>query len=147
MPFPDTKKKGQSKSKQNHIKLGRPRDFPTPSDLQFAIQSYLDTTPFAEYTVTGLALSLGTSRQVLCDYQEREGYSAIVDEAKLIVEHSYEVDLKQKGQAGTIFALKQFNWRDQLDLGGNLDVSNLTDDQLDKKIAESEARLRGDDAK
>jgi len=66
-----------------------------------------------EYTVTGLALSIGASKQLLDDYQKREGFKEIVKEAKLIVENAYEISLRRHGRSGDIFALKNFGWTDR----------------------------------
>lgn len=103
-------------------KVGRPLKFETVEDLQKQIDDYFDNTPFEEWTVTGLALALDTYRDVLIDYQngkydtdeENEAkYSNAIKKAKLKVEHSYERDLKKYGRSGTIFALKNFNWKDR----------------------------------
>lgn len=91
---------------------GAPLKFETPDDLKKVLQAYFDETEPAEYTVTGLALKVG-SKQLLNDYEERDGYSSLVKEAKLIVENGYEIDLKKFGRTGTIFALKNFNWKDK----------------------------------
>ena len=93
------------------FELGKERKFPKPSDLLAVMQTYFNTTPEEKWTVTGLALLVG-SRQLLDDYQKREGYEAIVKEAKLIVENGYEQDLKTHGRSGSIFALKNFGWED-----------------------------------
>ena len=93
------------------FELGKERKFPKPSDLLAVIQKYFNETDEKKWTVTGLALLVG-SRQLLDDYQKREGYEAIVKEAKLIVENGYECDLKIHGRSGSIFALKNFGWED-----------------------------------
>jgi hypothetical protein len=46
------------------------------------------------------------------DKDDRE-YSAAVKKAKLKVENGYERDLKKHGRSGTIFALKNFDWKDK----------------------------------
>lgn len=92
--------------------VGRPLKFETAEELQRVLQNYFDATPEDEYTVTGLALLVG-SRQLLDDYEKREGYRDLVKEAKLIVENGYEKDLKKHGRTGTIFALKNFDWKDK----------------------------------
>lgn len=55
------------------------------------------------------------------------------------VEASYEKDLKKTGRPGTIFALKNFGWKDKQEVEQTstiVDVSeSVTDDQA-KKIAE-----------
>lgn len=99
---------------------GRPLMYESPEDLKAAVDLYFDSTPIEEYTVTGLALALGTSRQVLSDYQSREGYSDIIKWAKCKVENAYELSLRKNGRSGDIFALKNFGWKDQQDhnIGG-----------------------------
>jgi hypothetical protein len=91
---------------------GAPLKFETPEDLRIILQSYFDNTPPEEWTVTGLALRAG-SKQLLNDYEKRDGYIDIVKQAKLIVENGYEIDLKKHGRTGTIFALKNFDWKDK----------------------------------
>jgi len=89
-----------------------PKKFPTPQILADALEDYFDNTPIEEWTLTGVALSLGTSRQVLGQYEEREDYKELIVRARTLVEHSYELGLKANGKAGDIFALKNFGWRD-----------------------------------
>ena len=72
--------------KQN--KVGRPLMFQTPEDLEREIKKYFESVEPDEITLTGLCLAIGTNKQVLSDYQSRDGYSDIVDKAKLIVENS-----------------------------------------------------------
>lgn len=92
---------------------GRPLKFKTVEDLEKAIDKYFNETDIKEWTITGLALALDTSRETLCDYEEKDGYSDTIKKAKLMVENSYELDLKKYGRAGTIFALKNFDWKDK----------------------------------
>ncbi len=91
--------------------VGKPLKF-TIEDVENIISQYFDETPESEYTVTGLALLFG-SKQLLADYEKRDGYSEIIRKAKLRVENSYEKDLKSKGSTGAIFALKNFGWSDK----------------------------------
>ena len=92
---------------------GRPLKFKTVEELESKIADYLETTPKEEWTITGLAITLDTFRSVLCDYEEKDEFSNTIKRAKLMVEHSYELDLKKSGRTGTIFALKNFNWKDK----------------------------------
>ena len=64
-------------------------------------------------TVTGLALALETTRDVLIDYQGKDEYSNAVKKAKLKIENAYEKRLIGRGNGGDIFALKQFGWSDK----------------------------------
>lgn len=102
---------------------GKPLKFETPDELKAVLQSYFDNTPPDEYTVTGLALLVG-SKQLLNDYEDRDEYSHIVKEAKLIVENGYEIDLKKHGRTGTIFALKNFNWKDKTEIDQKTDITS-----------------------
>ena len=107
-------------------KIGRPLKFKTVEELTNKIDEYFNSIPQVEWTITGLAIALDTYRDVLIDYQngmhdkikgengeiEDKDYSNAVKKAKLLVENSYEIDLKKTGRSGTIFALKNFNWKD-----------------------------------
>ena len=93
--------------------IGNPLKFKTEKELREKIEKYFNDTPKDEWTITGLALALDTSRKVLCEYEEKDEFSNTVKKAKLIVENGYEIDLKKHGRTGTIFALKNFDWKDQ----------------------------------
>lgn len=92
---------------------GRPLKFKTPELLQEAIDLYFKETPKDEWTITGLALALDTSRQTLVNYEQKDEFIDAVKKAKLKVENGYEIDLKKSGRSGTIFALKNFDWKDK----------------------------------
>lgn len=105
---------------------GKPLKFKSPAELQVVMETYFNETPESEWTVTGLALLVG-SKQLLNDYEKRDEYAAIVKEAKLIVENGYEVDLKKHGRSGTIFALKNFDWKDKQETEhtGGITIKNI----------------------
>lgn len=92
---------------------GRPLKFKSVKELQDKIEDYLTTTKKEEWTITWLAIHLDTFRNVLCDYEEKDEFSNTIKKAKQMIEHSYEIDLKKRGHAWTIFALKNFKWRDK----------------------------------
>lgn len=94
-------------------KGGRPRKFKTVESMQKAIDRYFKETPFEHYTITGLALALDTTRDLLCDYNNIPEFSDAVKKAKTIVENSYEISLRENGRSGDIFALKNFGWKDK----------------------------------
>lgn len=55
------------------------------------------------------------------------------------MEYSYEKDLKEKGNTGTIFALKNFDWKDKSEVDTtnknmNWVANEMTDEELDKII-------------
>lgn len=97
---------------------GRPLKFETVEILQEKIDRYFNDTPKDEWTITGLAMALDTYRSVLCDYgsgkyDEDKEFSNTIKKAKQKVENGYEIDLKKHGRTGTIFALKNFDWKDK----------------------------------
>lgn len=93
--------------------VGRPLKFKSVEELEEKINKYFNDVPIEEWTITGLALALDTYRKVLCEYEERDEFSNAIKKAKQMVEHSYEIDLKKSGRTGTIFALKNFDWKDK----------------------------------
>ena len=118
---------------------GRPLKFETLTLLQEKIDGYFNTTPKDEWTITGLALYLDTSRKVLCEYEDtREDFSNAIKRAKLKVENGYEIDLKKYGRTGTIFALKNFDWKDRTETdvtsAGKIIVSEDVIDRVNKTL-------------
>ena len=100
--------------------------FKTPKDLDNALQSYFDTTPYSLWTLAGLALTVG-SHQLISDYNKREGYTEYLKRARALVEQSYEHSLRRNGRAGDIFAMKQFNWKDkkEIELAGKVEIPGV----------------------
>ena len=93
------------------LKGNRPK-FDTPEQLQAAFNGYFDITPVNSYSLTGLALAVGTSRKTLENYSKNPDFKPVVDEARLIVEYSYEMRLTGKAYKGAMFALKNLGWDD-----------------------------------
>lgn len=94
-------------------KIGRPLKFKTVKELQDKIEEYFNTVDIKDWTITGLALALDTYRQTLLNYEEKDEFVDTIKKAKQMVENSYEIDLKKYGRTGTIFALKNFDWKDK----------------------------------
>ena len=111
---------------------GRPLKFQSEEHLQSLIDSYFTSTPKEEWTITGLALALDTSRETLCNYETKEQFFDTVKKAKDMVEHSYEIDLKKSGRTGTIFALKNFDWKDKSEVEAKNTVTFETLSDEDK---------------
>ena len=93
--------------------VGRPLKFQSVEELESKIDAYFNKTPIEDWTITGLAIALDTFRSTLCDYEDKDEYYYTIKKAKQAVEHSYEIDLKKHGRTGTIFALKNFDWKDK----------------------------------
>jgi hypothetical protein len=109
---------------------GRPLKYQSIEELQAAIDDYFTSTPEKDWTWTGLALHLDTSRETLREYKERPEYVDSLKKALLKVEGSYEKDLKRDGKAGTIFALKNFGWHDRQEIKHELPANFLNIDPL-----------------
>ncbi len=92
---------------------GRPLKYKELKQIQPLIDNYFATTKEEEWTITGLALALDTSRDILIDYEGRDAFSNAIKKAKEMIHNAYEKDLRRKGRSGDIFALKNFGWRDE----------------------------------
>lgn len=141
---------------------GKPLKFKSAKALQEKIDEYFDecdnrTTKVITkagiivdmpdprpYTITGLALALGTNRQTLLNYEERAEYFDAIKKAKLRVENYVEESLwTPKITSGVIFNLKNnFGWVDKQNVehsgettqnvNTNMDLSHLTDEELEQ---------------
>lgn len=96
------------------------------------------------YTITGLALELGVSRQTLLEYQgEVEGrekkdprFADTIKDAKTRIEHFTEQMLFSPSPTGTIFNLKNnYGWKDKTEVDNNIsgDVQFINDVPRPKK--------------
>lgn len=96
-------------------KVGRPRLFETPEDLQVAIDAYFDALDGEHPTVTGLNYALGfATRNGLWEYKSYDGFSDTVKRALMRVEAALEQNLYGGQVTGTIFNLKNnFGWQDR----------------------------------
>lgn len=104
---------------------GRPLKFKNVEEMQKKIDDYFNNTDIKQWTITGLAIELDMDRKKLIEYQERDEFSNAIKRAKRKVEYSYELDLRERGNAGTIFALKNFNWKDRQEADVNMVVSDI----------------------
>lgn len=105
--------------------VGHPPKFKSVEDLQSKIDAYFAATPTEKQTITGLALALDTTRETLCDYQNKDEFSYTVKKAKLQIEHAYELSLRARGSAGDIFGLKNFGWRDRQEMDHTTNGNDL----------------------
>ena len=92
----------------------RPLDYKSVEQMEDKIKEYFNETEIGKLTITWLSLYLGfSSRQSLLNYQWKPQFLDTIKKAKQMIEHSYELDLKEKWNSGTIFALKNFDWKDK----------------------------------
>jgi hypothetical protein len=76
------------------------------------------------FTITGLALYLGTSRQTLLNYEDKDEYFDTIRAAKTKIESFVEESLwKPKIATGVMFNLKNnFGWVDKSEVDSNVNM-------------------------
>lgn len=110
-----------TEKKDNPQKPGPKHKYTFAEDIQMKIDEYFEELKISDAiseppTVTGLAYHLGfTSRQAIMDQQGRLDEPEIVDaikRAKMRIEMAHERRLFGTTPTGSIFALKNFGWKD-----------------------------------
>jgi hypothetical protein len=105
---------------------GQPLKFQSVEELQKKIDAYFERCKEEKepYTITGLAISLGTNRQTLINYEKKEEYFDTIKAAKSRVENYAEIQLFKANPTGPIFALKNFGWSDKKEhvMDGNINI-------------------------
>lgn len=95
---------------------GRPPKWTDPKVIEKLGNAYFEMCEKKKlpFTITGLALALDTTRDVLMDYQEKDEFSNTIKRLKLRCENYAEQQaFMGRNQAGSIFALKNYGWKDQ----------------------------------
>lgn len=103
---------------------GRPRKIESREQLISIINEYFENTEQNKYTITGLCLHVGLNKDTFYEYGKRDDFKDIIDEARLVVENSYELDLREKGGTANIFALKNFGWKDKSEVDNTLNIKS-----------------------
>ena len=104
------------------------------------------------YTITGLALYLGTTRETLIDYESRDEFSDTIKAAKSRCEEFAERLLFIGKATGPIFNLKNnYGWKDAKQLDGTVTVEkgefeDLSDTELKSRINEAMKNLGSSDS-
>jgi len=116
---------------------GRPPAFKTAAELEARIDDYFNyAVPYRQVvikkgnftdvkeipvpTISGLALHLGfNSRQSFYNYEGKPEFMDTIKKARFFIEQHYEEMLQTGNTTGAIFALKNFGWRDTVDLTSN----------------------------
>lgn len=95
--------------------MGKEKNFNTIEELQELIDSYFQYCKESEIppTITGLALSLGITRENLISYKNKDEFAPLIQKAKLEIEHLYELRLIKRGNSADIFALRVLGWNDK----------------------------------
>lgn len=109
---------------------GRPPFYKTVKELQSKVDEYFNGNANKKkiiigeteidipvYTICGLAYYLGfESRQSFYSYEKHEVFSYTIKRARLRIEMSYEQNLTFQNATGSIFALKNMDWKDQTEV-------------------------------
>lgn len=123
--------------------VGRPRIITTPEEFDERVDAYIAECKAKEEPVllTGMILALGlNSKNTFYEYENYPEFSDSVKRARLLVEMEYEKRLCTLPSAtGSIFALKNFGWRDKVEnevsgsLNMNIDrpLSDLFEDETE----------------
>ncbi|MBS4200287.1 hypothetical protein KHA93_11660 [Bacillus sp. FJAT-49732] len=132
--------------------IGRPLKFESAAELDEMIRAYFDScdsrteihfTKSGEpievpnprpYTISGLAYYLGTNRQTLLNYEQRDEFIDTIRAAKAKIEMFVEESLwKPKIATGVMFNLKNnFGWEDKssIETSGETTHNIKTTDEL-----------------
>lgn len=120
--------------------MARPSTWEDPEAFANKVEEYFSTEK--QPTWSGLALYLGfESRQSLEDYKKKEGFSYPIKKALLRIEQIYESNLFKGNPTGSIFALKNFGWRDKQEIDQNTTLQAEIKHTIDHSKL-SEATLR-----
>jgi hypothetical protein len=113
---------------------GRPKKWKSEEELQTAIDNYFLTTPEEKWTMTGLCICCDMDYQTLINYSKQEEFFEPIKRAKIKVHNQYELDLREKGGSGPIFALKNFGWKDKQEIDNKVTVERTPIDELVQSI-------------
>lgn len=116
-------------------KPGRPPKYKSAKLLHYVITRYFRRgkyDPDFRPTICGLVLYCGfCDRNSFYDLEKQEEFSGTVKKARLAIQAVYERNLHRNNAAGSIFALKNFGWRDDTPtLNLNL---HMTQEEIDAR--------------
>lgn len=101
---------------------GRPRIWETEQDLQTDIDRYFDYCEEKDkpMTIAGLAYYLNVDRQTIYNYNKQDQYFDTLKRARDRIVMGLEETAIIKGNAGTIFVMKQYGYKDKQEVDTNL---------------------------
>ena len=100
-------------------KIGRPLRWETPEAFEAQAMKYIEECKAKRepITITGLAIALNTTREVLMNYQNRDEFTDAVKRVKQYAEaYAEKQGFSGKSPVFSIFALKNYGWKDKQEI-------------------------------
>jgi hypothetical protein len=97
---------------------GRPPIWSSPEQLQNQINLYYEDCKSrnAPLTIAGLAVGMNVDRQTVYNYAKKDEFFDIVKKAREYVLASWEEVAITRGNAGTIFLMKNYGYTDRQEI-------------------------------
>ncbi|MDA3807753.1 MAG: terminase small subunit [Thiomicrorhabdus sp.] len=95
--------------------VGRPKCWDSPEELQAQIDTYFNHCDNKEkpYTIAGLAVFLEVDRQTIYNYEKKQQFFDTIKKARDRIYNFLEEWCIMKGNAGTIFVMKNYGYTDK----------------------------------
>lgn len=141
-----TKRSAKPENTMPKLKIGRPRMYETPEEIQVEIEKYFaQVSSQNPPTLTGLALFLGyMDRCSFYDNEQRPEFSYTIKRARAIIAQFAESQLMTRDKpTGAIFWLKNSGWSDKREIehSGNIGIDHMTLSEIDAALAKLNAML------
>lgn len=152
-PKPDWKVKGR-------FKIGRPRRYKDPQELLDKAAEYFESCVGEDgelkepITITGLCNYIGTYRSKLIEYEsgsleslkdgsgDDEAFRAAIKHIKSVCEQYAESHMfSARNPAGSIFALKNYNWKDTQTIETTVTEIHTLDPEVRQLVGEYHRQL------
>ncbi len=126
---------------------GAPPMYETPEEMQGKILEYFDYCEKNKESlkITGIALFLGfESRQSFYDYELKKDFAYTIKRARMVIESHYEEGLNTFKYGGSVFALKNMGWKDQVDSNVTQTITTVNPQviQVQTPLSNSEEGIR-----
>ena len=101
---------------------GRPKKWDTPEQLQKDVDRYFDycKEESKPETIAGLAYYTNVDRHTIYNYDKKDEYFHIIKRARERILMGLEETSISKGNAGTIFVMKQYGYKDRHEVENNI---------------------------
>ena len=119
---------------------GRPLLYTNVKKLEKDINKYFEDCDKnnKHYTMSGLALALGISRQSLINYGNKDEFFGTIAKARQKVENYLEQYLYGSSVTGIMFNLKNnFGWKDKQEIDSTVNANVSYEDNL-KKVSDTD---------